>query len=118
MALPENREHLVPERLVFAVAVMFRWRRLRRAHGVRRREAVHQPGFKLFVDFPIGLQSLTGVGGMLVMRRGIEFLSHVSLHRRINVLDSGLFHFSPWPSRNLRVSEAEISSVRAGTFDW
>ena len=38
--------------------------------------SVFQPGFQFFVDFPISQQRVTGLGGVLVMRRGIEFLSH------------------------------------------
>ena len=72
----ENRAHLVPQRLVFAIAVGLRRRRLRRAHGIGGRKGIDQAGLELLVDFPVGPHRLAGIGGVLVMRRRIEFLSH------------------------------------------
>jgi hypothetical protein len=74
---PENSTQLFPERLIVDFAVSLRRRRLRGAQGVGRRKTALQPGVELLVHFPIGQKRLAGVAGMLVMRRRIEFLSHV-----------------------------------------
>src|SRR6266702_6542093 len=97
---------------------MLRRCRLRSTHGVGSRKSIDQPGLELIVDFPVGMPSLTGIGGVLVMRRGVEFFGHIvppfgklsSLHLGNNVLNLRLFRISSWPRGNLRVSEAELSA--------
>src|SRR5258706_5385077 len=71
----ENRAHLVPQR-GFAVAVMLRWRGLRRADGIGGRETIDQTSFQLGMDFPVRLRGLAWIDGVLVMCRRIEFFSH------------------------------------------
>ena len=68
--------HLVPQRLIFAIAIRLRRRRLRGAHGIGRRKTIHQTLLELLVDFAVGQHRLAGIGGVLVMRRRVEFLSH------------------------------------------
>src|ERR1700738_1262581 len=72
--LPENRAHLVPQRLVLAIAVVPGRRRLRGTDGIGRRKAVDQAGLQFRVGVPIGRKSLMRMDGVLVMRRRIEFL--------------------------------------------
>src|SRR6476646_1219561 len=81
----EDRHHLVPERLVsgivavarmFAIAVVLGRRGLRRAHGIGGRKTMLQAGLKPLVHLAVGRERFLRVGGVLVARRGIEFLSH------------------------------------------
>ncbi len=55
---------------------MLRWRGLCRAHGIGGRETIDQTGFQLGMGFPVGLGGFARIGGVLVMRRRIEFFSH------------------------------------------
>ena len=75
--LSKRRPDLVPQRRSFPVAIMFRRCRLRGAHRIGCRKTVHQTGLEFRVGVPIGQSGFAGVGGMLVVWRGIEFLSHV-----------------------------------------
>src|SRR3984893_2931903 len=97
-----NREHLVPERGAFPLAVMLRWRRLRRADGIGGRKTIDQTGFQFGMGFPVGLGGLAWIGGVLVMRRRIEFLSHGTPPCRDNARESLRFHLSSWPIRHRR----------------
>ena len=49
------------------------------------------------MGFPVGHSGLTWVGGVPVVGRGIECLSHVILHGKDNVRNIPGFHFVPWP---------------------
>jgi hypothetical protein len=77
--LAECCAQLVPQRFVFTIAIGFRGRRLRGAHRIGRRKAAHQPGVELCVGFPVGQQCVTGIVGVLVMRRGIKFLTRQNI---------------------------------------
>jgi hypothetical protein len=66
------------------IAIMFRRRRLRRADGIGSRKAIHQPGYEFRVDFLIRHGGFTRVGGMSVVRRRIEFVSHEILRFQSN----------------------------------
>jgi hypothetical protein len=84
--LSKHRHELVPQRCTFPVAIMFRRCRLRGADRIGRRKTTHQTGLELRMGFPIGQSGFAGVGGMLVVWRRIEFLSHVGLHSQDNAL--------------------------------
>ncbi len=51
---------LVPQRLIFAIAIRLRRRRLRRAHGIGRRKGIDQALLELLVDFAVGRASPRG----------------------------------------------------------
>ena len=72
----KDAANLVPQRFIFAIAIRLRRRRLRRAHGIGGRKGTDQTLLKLLMDFAVGQQRLAGIGGMLVMRCRVEFLSH------------------------------------------
>src|SRR6187402_261936 len=74
MALAEDRLNLGPQRGTIGVSVGLRRRRLRGADGIGRRETILQPGLKLGVA--IGGECLARINSVLVVRRGIECLSH------------------------------------------
>jgi hypothetical protein len=67
---------------------MFRWRRLHRADRIGCRKTAYQAGFKLRMHLAIRRGRLAWIGGMPVMRRGIEFLSHDILRFRMNGLEA------------------------------
>src|SRR5471030_3061750 len=75
--LSKHRQDLVPKRRTFAVAIVLRSRRLRRADGIGCRKAADQTGLQFRVNVAVGQSGFAGVGGMPVMRRRVEFLSHV-----------------------------------------
>jgi uroporphyrinogen decarboxylase len=50
------------------------------------------------VGIPVGLGGFAGIGGVLVVCRRIEFLSHVEPPKRDNASDILRFPLSPWPS--------------------
>jgi hypothetical protein len=67
-----------------ALGVVFRRRRLRRANRIGRRKTAYQAGFKLGVEVAVRRGGLARIGGMPVMRRGIELLSHEILRFEVN----------------------------------
>src|ERR1700694_1801094 len=77
-------------------------RRLGGAHGIGCRKAAHQSAFKILVGLPVGQGGFDRVGGMLVVCRRIEFLSHWAPPRHDNAPDTPRFHLPPWPSPSRR----------------
>jgi hypothetical protein len=75
--LAESRTQLFPERRIIDLAVSLRRRRLRGTYRIGRRKAADKPGIEFFVHFLIGQKRITGIIGVFVMRRGVEFLSHL-----------------------------------------
>src|SRR5438105_1684260 len=76
--LAEQRHDLVPKRRACPVPIGLRRRGLRRAHRIGCRKSVDQAGFQSLGGLPVGLGGFARVGGVLVMGRRIEFLSHVA----------------------------------------
>src|SRR6266566_7917847 len=92
--LSKYGQHLVPERRCFVFALgafvlgVLGLRRRRRercgagqrwlcgANRIGRRKTVDQSGLQSRVHLLIGRRGLAGIGGMFVVRGGIEFLSH------------------------------------------
>jgi hypothetical protein len=80
-------------------------RRLHGADRIRGRKTIDQSGLKPGVDIAIRLGGLAGIGGMTVMRRGIELLSHEILHCDINGRVTGRFlgrRVVPWTAAKVR----------------
>jgi hypothetical protein len=102
--LAENRQQLVPKRRIFAIAVMPRRRRLRRADRIGSRKTIHQPGCQFGVRVPVGQDGFAGIGGVFVVRRGIESLSHEDLHGGDNALAIQAF-----PSAHRNVTRAPFA---------
>ena len=61
----------------FLIAVVFRSGRLRRAYRIGRRKAVDQTCLEPRVDVAVRHGGFARIDGVLVVRRGIEFLNHV-----------------------------------------
>jgi hypothetical protein len=80
-----KRRPTTPRILAFSVlfpgasapAVGLRRRGLRDADGIRSRKRVDQACFQPRMHFLVSDRGFAGVGSVLVMGRGIEFLSHV-----------------------------------------
>src|ERR1700737_2540741 len=102
-ALPKHRPNLIPKRRALLVAVMLRWRRLYRAGRIGCRKAVDQTSLQSRVRFPVGRGGCVGVGGMLVVRRRIEFLSHVEPPWRDNACAIGAFPTAGTQCRPVRL---------------
>src|SRR5262249_10939075 len=66
--------NLVPERKIVSICIGLRRRRLRSAHRIGGRKGALQPGIELGVA--IGRERFAQIVGVLVVRRGIECLSH------------------------------------------
>ena len=75
--LPKSCAQLFPERLIVHPAVSLRRRRLRGTDGIGRRKAAYKSGIEFVMHFPVGQKRVTGIIGVFVMRRRIEFLSHM-----------------------------------------
>ena len=82
--LSEHRQDLVPKRRAFPLAIWLRRCRLCRADRIGCWKTVDQTGFQLGVGFPVGRCGFARVGGMLVVRRRIEFLGHDESPSQVN----------------------------------
>src|ERR1041385_5502993 len=74
--LAENRHHLFPQRVIRVVGVVLRWRGLRRADRIGGRKGLDQACFQAGMRVLVGPGCYPRIFGQLVVRRGIEFLSH------------------------------------------
>jgi hypothetical protein len=91
------------------VFVVPRRRRLHGADRIGRRKAIDQSGLKPGVNVAIRLGGLAGIGGMTVMRRRIELLSHEILRCDINGRVAG--RFLGWLAARRPRNESPVPTV-------
>ena len=65
---------------LFAFRIGLRLRRLNGAYRIGRGECAFKTFIQLVVHFLVGLLGLFWIGGVLVLRCGIEFVCHSGLH--------------------------------------
>src|SRR5229473_6750129 len=75
--LSEHRSDLGPKRGRCAIAIGLRWCRLCGADRIGCRKTVDQTGLQFRVGVAIRRRGFARIDGMPVVRRRIEFLSHV-----------------------------------------
>jgi len=96
--LSKHRSDLGPKRGPFAIAIRLRWCRLCGADRIGCRKTVDQTGFQFRVGVAVRRCGFARIGGMPVVRRRIECLSH------------GLS-----PSKSQRLGTPDVPNNRSGT---